>query len=76
MAGVFLDDLIAQGWLLPLQAELQENLLLLIRAVISSVNDRAENRQSFKSNLRAVETAAPLDFLTSLLINRILSTEY
>jgi len=50
MVGVFLDDLTALGWLTPLQAEVQENGLLFIRVVISSVSDRAENRQSFKSN--------------------------
>lgn len=47
---MFLDDPVALGWLMPLRAEVQENLLLFMRVVISSVSDRAENRQSFKSN--------------------------
>lgn len=47
---VFLDDPLALGWLMPLQAEVQENLLLFMRVVIPSVTGRAENRQSFKSN--------------------------
>lgn len=53
MLGVlegFLDDPKALGWLMPLQAQVQENLLLFMRVVIPCVIDRAENRQSFKSN--------------------------
>lgn len=47
--GAFLDDLTVLGWLTPPQAEVQENSLLFIRGVISSVSDRAENRPSFES---------------------------
>lgn len=49
MVGVILDDLTALCWLMPLQAELQEDLLLFVRVTVSYVSDRAENRQPFKS---------------------------
>lgn len=75
MVGVFLDDLTALSWLMPPQAEVQENLLLFVMVAISYVSDRAENRQPFKSTQELLRQLHCWPFLISLLINRIHLTE-